>query len=561
MGIMRNSKIGIAIAATLVLSCSEDTSTPNTPSENDAGMGMNDGASTADGGNTNTNTNSNSNSSSPDSGDDPNVVTAPGVERRPVAFTVLPPVPSDCANPGSRVRLPFVYSSTDFVPIVAGDVVGGDIVAPNVSLNSANITTRRTRIAKLSEDACTTSADCLIGFRCGASGLAGAQRQCVQQTGLEFIPHTIEQDFENGLIKDDKHQLVAVLIENTSMLEGRLPTDSGALFDDSGEKDLLADNGRASDPTRMHRDALKDFLIGLASVAKPTNTQVSVWWFGGQLRAEARPLVAPEEFSDHFTNDLSIGEALIDGMPNPVPKPSNLYQAIHNVIEKDFGLDKYKDHEKFLFVFTDGPNEVHDPDSTYETALTALNDAGIHVYVVHLDAEIDSALVRDLPAYWKGNNACREDPTCPDANACASDDDCQSFETCRPVTIYGETRDDPVTTTPLSYCLPKYEDNRLGPISALADLACNTGGNYFYTTEPEAMGPYWKILPSTIDGQFSVKANLSALADPRLAEGFYRLSGSFIGFLGNKEMAYPLSTPIPGAVTKDVRPVVRLGAN
>lgn len=492
----------------------------------------------------------------PDMG--PDLANPPGVERRPNSLSVFPPVPTSCDNPGAEQRIPFVFGSTDVIPVVAGDVVGGRVVSAGHTVHTGTIGIRRPRISTQTETTCTLDSECNTGFKCAAGGLPGAPRQCTKQTGVELVPRTARNDFDPGL-DDDKKQLVAVLIENTAMLEGRLPLASGSLYDDAGEKDLFVNADRASDPTRIHRASIKDFMVGLASVAKPTNTAVSIWWYAGQVGAEARPLVDPGELSDHFTNDLSIGEALIDEMPDPVPKPANLYQGMLKVVESDLGLDKYADHEKFLYVFTDGINEVHDDEASYAKVLETMEAQGIHVFIVHLDAPIDPTTVRDLNTLYAGNNACQADASCAGARACTTDTDCQNYESCRTADVYPETEGGSVTQTASQYCMPAYDQTgRLGPVDLYADMACRTGGNYIYVSEPEAMRTWWRSLPVGIDGQFSIAADFSALSDVTTTAGFYRWSAVLLGMLGSSDVGVEFTGPVQ-STDNDSRPIVRVG--
>lgn len=485
--------------------------------------------------------------------------TAPyaGFERQPSTISVFPPVPQSCDMPGPRQRIPFVIGTTDVFPLVPGDIVNGLPIVPGVTFDAGSLAVRRSRVSELTTIPCTSNADCGSGFRCAASGLVGATRYCTRQNPVTFVPETMQLDFDPG-VTEDQQQLVGVLIENTALLEGRLPTASGALYGETGEKDLLGDDGRASDPTLSHRDMVSSFLVNLASVADPSNTRVSIFWYGGQVTAEARPLINPMELQDHFTNDLSVGEALIDSMPTPVPKPANLFQGMQAMMDKDFGLDKYSGHEKFLYIFTDGANEVYDEMATYDAVLQQAQSLGIHIFVVHLDAQVDPTLIRDVPTYWAGNSNCQDDPQCAGAPPCGSDADCANFETCRPATVYAENETDPVTETPVSYCMPEYNaEGRLGPIDYLADMACRTQGNYMYVTEPEPMRGYWNSLAATVNGQFSVVGDFAALESSDVPAGYYRQSGVFLGIVGTSDLGMELSAPVD-SIDVDNRAIIRL---
>ena len=481
-----------------------------------------------------------------------------GFDRTPVGLQVLPPVPANCDDPGARQRIPFMISTTDVFPLVPGDTVNGLVIEPGRTLDSGSLAVRRPRVSELTNIECATDADCSGDFKCATAGLPGAPSQCTRQSPVTFVPESIRADFEPG-VNESQQQLVGVLVENTALLEGRLPTASGGLFDETGEKDLLTEATRASDPTRIHREAVKTFLVNLASVADELNTAATIWWFAGQVSAEARPLINERELEDHFSNDLSLGESLIDAMPNPVPKPANLWQAVLAMIRKDFGLAGYANHEKFLFVFTDGPNEVWDAEATYDQVLQAATAINLHIYVIHLDATVDPTLIRDLPTYWAGNDNCQDDPGCMKAPACASDANCGSHEECRPAKIYADTAGGTVTTTPVSYCMPAWNsEGHLGPIPEYADLACRTGGSYMYVTRPEQMRPYWGALANAVNGQYSIEADFAALESSDFPDGWYRLSGVFLGVLGTRDLGHVLTAP-RSAIDVDNRAILRAG--
>lgn len=492
--------------------------------------------------------------------------TAPylGHERAPVSLSVLPPVPVDCAAPGARQRIPFMIGTRDVIPLVPGDLVNGLPVTPGLTFDGGSFAVRGSRVSQLSDAVCVDDSECPTGFRCAAGGSPGAPNQCTRQNPVTLVPESLRLDVDPG-VGTDRKQIVGVLIENTSLLDGRLPTASGSLYGEDGERDLFADAARATDPTRLHRQGVEDFLVNLASVASNENTLVTAFWFAGQFSAEARPLYNEAELEDHFTNDLALLVPLIDAMPEPVPKPANVWQAARAMVRKDFGLSKYADHEKFLYIFVDGPNEVWDatddvdgPD-TYEKLAEELVAHGVRTYIVHLDAAVDPTLIRDVPTYYAGHTNCQDDASCAGAPPCASDAQCENFESCRPAVVYGANAGDPVTQTTASYCMPRYNDEgRLGPIDQYADLACQTGGSYMYVTQPQQMGPYWGALASTVNGQFSVEAEFAALRSSNFPNGWYRLSGVFLGMVGPSDLGFELSGPVE-AVDIDNRAILRMG--
>lgn len=504
-----------------------------------------------------------------DMGKEPEFPNGEDVEAR--AFAVMPPVPVSCDNPSGQYRIPFIISTDKVRPAVEGDRVGGRTLISNKTVNTRSILTRRPRIAQLQEAACESNADCGQGFVCASAGTPLAQRQCISQTGLELLPNTIRMDYDSG--KGQKRQLVTLLMENSGSLVGFLPKDVGERFGEDGQKDLFENELRATDKDLKHRETAEQFIVQLASVADSATTRMSAWWFAGDNPIEGvRPLTNTENNSqeDYFTTDLSelMGKLGKNGMlPAPSNRlgTSNVYQAILRVVEKDLGLSKYAEHEKFLVVLVDGPNEVWDKDATKAKVLEQLNKHNVHLFVIHFDPRIEEDTMRDSLAYWAGSRQCRMDNTCSPAPTCLADADCGSHESCRPAMQYPDTAEGTVEPTAESYCLPRYESGRLGPVSEYADMACRTGGNYVYVSSVESLRPFLRALPSFFDGQWSSEAKISGL-DKSLGakDGFYRLSGTFVGVFGNASIGDQLSAPIPDkdnpALTSvDNRPIVRVG--
>ncbi len=552
--VSHRSLTAVGLALALALAACGDDSTNNSSN----GTTVNNSTTAADAGNNgNTNDGGDTTPEEDMGGGEVDMGPPPGVERLPVSFAVFPPVPASCDEPGARQKFPFAYISNDVFPVVEGDLVNGRVVEPNTSLDIGTFAVRRPRIQVLQETTCQSEADCPAGYKCAAAGLPGAERQCTVQTGFEFVPRTVKSEVDNGL--NDRQQLITILIENTTSLDGRLPTQSGRLFGENGEKDLFANPDRATDLARVHRESIKDFSRGLASVADPQNSRVSLWFYAGEVPPRTRPLLNTMNLEDYYSNDLSVGEAAIDGMTEPLPEPANLYQAIQTVVAKDLGLAKYDGYEKFLFVFTDGANEVYDPAATSDSALQALQDANVKTYIVHLDNQVDDSLIRDLPTLWAGNTMCQNDPTCTGAPACADDSACNNYEECRPATVYPEEDTGTVSQTAVSYCMPRYTDGRIGPIDVYADIACRTGGNYVYVSEPSLMRQWWRNLPNTVNGLFSVEADLSAYDNDEIAPGFYRMSATILGLLGAGSLETNFSTPVGTRVAADTRPLVRFG--
>jgi hypothetical protein len=387
----------------------------------------------------------------------------------------------------------------------------------------------------------------------------------VHQTGLELVSGSVRQDFDNGT--GDRKQLVSLLVENSGSLVGYLPQEDGALYKD-GAQDRTPILERATDPTRALPKILgESFVVFLASVASGANTKFSARRFGGENPLEVASYDPDAGLEDTFNSDLSKLREIFN-MGDPVPNArlgkGTVYQAINVAIDRDFAQDKYKDDEKFMFVFVDGPNELWDKDVTKDVVLNKLKQQNIHLFILHLDASVDPSLMRDPSAYWGGNSLCRGDDSCEKAPTCGSNSDCDTHEECRTASVYGKTAADATTQTSDKYCLPKYDDTgRLGPIGAYADLACQTGGNYIYAGSIDQLRVPFRTMPSVINGQWSVETTLSFL--DTLSDGFYRLSGTFLGAFGNQSIGNTLSAPIPSPLPNnpdsvDNRVIVRVGA-
>lgn len=508
-----------------------------------------------------------------DSGADTGGDTAEAVDTGPPGkdvtvqrFGVFPPQATQCASPSKTQRIPFYFTTREggsIRPIRRGDLIQGEIVKPNRTISAGSLTTRRLRVSEMSREECSSAAECEGPMKCGESGMRGAGRRCTRPSAIEFIPGTAQQDYRPNF-DPDSGQLVTILLENTGMWDGLLPNLVAAKYGEDGEIDASPEPGRATDPERQHREAIRLFSRSLGTAVSDDNTKVSMWFFGGEKKVRTRPLfMAGNRQKDYFTDSLEFPEAALEEVPDPAPRPSNVYQAILRAVEKDLGLDKYEDHEKFMLLVTDGPNEVFDNEARRKKVLSTLKDNNVHLFILHLDAQIDPSLLRDDPRYWQGKESCRKDDSCQAQLPCGSDEDCANFETCRKAKLYPDDKDGSVQETGQKYCMPDYSDGHLGPISDYADLACATNGNYLYTTKPAQLSYYARRIPYLFDGQWSVEAEITALSDPvGLANGFYRLSGAFMGLLSaNLVEIFSLPTGQDAEINQleDTRPVLRKG--
>ena len=555
----------LASIALLAAACGNDNGEDNNGDNNVVIIDEDTGGTSDAGDNNGTDTGSTDNNDP-----DPIVIAPfpPGEDTVATNFTLFPPIPTSCDQPSARYRVPFVIDTTLIRPAVIGDRINGLPLVPNRTVDIGNLFTQRSRVTPLDAPACDDGTPCPDGFRCATAGLPGAARQCVASNRIEFIPGTFQQDYDPG--KDNStQQVVTFLFENSGSLTGYVPREVGSLFDE-GERDIAENPARATDPQLVSRSLAEQFIVNIASVADPQNTRMSVWWFAGDSPVFTIPLTKPDDNGDHFDIDLSVAQPRVEDLMNPSAArgTGNLNQAISRVLEKDLTLPKYADHEKFLFVFTDGPNEVYDATATDSIILDKLIENRIHLIIMHLDSEVDPTTLRDPLSYWAGSQACRGDDSCDGAPTCQSDDDCNNFETCRPATVYSEDAATPATQTPDSYCMPDYSSGRLGPSDVYADMACRTKGNYFYLPNIDELRAPMRGTPSMINGQWSVEADLSALDQAEGAlPGFYRLSGLVLGLFGNTSISSKLSAPIadpdnpddPSRASVESRPVVRVG--
>ncbi len=474
-----------------------------------------------------------------------------GSDVNPVGFTVLPPRPASCDQPGVNQRIPFYFAhADDQSPIVKWDRINGDRLTPNTRLGAGSISSRRTRIAQQSYQTCESSADCPSPLKCGASGLPGAKRRCTFPTSVEFVPGTAQMDYRPNL-KDDSKQLITFLVDNTTSYVGQLPNEVSTRYGEDGNIDTDEDPRRSTDPRRKHREALKQFSDRLPGAVNEDNTKISLWYYGGTKRANTRAVARSSADRDHFRDSVTLLRDWVSNeLPNLAPRPANTYQAMLRAINQDLSLDKYADHEKFLFVVTDSPNEVYDSSATRTRVMNKLQEHNIRLVVLHIDAQIQPDALRDLPSYWK------------DSPPCESDADCANFETCRRAQKYPEDKSKSVTESTLKHCMPAYGDNgRLGPLEPYADMACRTRGHYLYVNDPQKLIWYAKRLPFMLDGQWSVEAEVSAFDEQLgLEGGYYRLSGVFFGLLG-ANLASTLSDVGPEGQNFDTRPLLRLQRN
>ncbi|TXD35328.1 VWA domain-containing protein [Lujinxingia vulgaris] len=515
-------------AAWMIAGCGDDDGTP--APENDAGVR--------------------------DVGGGADVAREPGLELRPSALRLLPPRPLTCE--GSReARFPFVIFSQEGPAVAAGDMLDGEMIWPNETLRAGHLGVDAGYLAQ-SGPACETAEDCGEGLSCTAAEVGDAFRYCARPTSVSFTPGSVRQEWSLG--REGSPELaLSVLIQNTASLDGRMPVSAGSLYDESGAQALSANPGRATDAELRHRQMIQDFLISLAGRFTGENAAVSLWFYGGDVGAQTRPLTPSGggELSNYLTRDLDSLTARLSELPTLIPREANVYQAILRVLDRDLGLEEYDEAEKALIVFTDTPNQVFDTEADAEVVRARLEATGVRLMIVHLDPALDASTLRDLPSQWGGNQACREDASCG-APTCEDQSSCQPHERCRPATVYAEEEGGAVTLTDASYCMPERDaDGRVGPVQEYAELACASGGHYFYAAGVDDMVGAWNVLAPALQSTWSVEGTLPAL-DALQGPGFGRLSGGFSARVGPVHLGDRLRPALQSRVSADSRPAMLL---
>ncbi|RVU42330.1 VWA domain-containing protein [Lujinxingia sediminis] len=490
------------------------------------------------------------------SGDGADVAREPGLELRPGSLRLLPPRPLACE--GSRqARFPFVIFSQEGPAVAAGDVLDGQMIWPNETLRAGQLGLDAAYMAR-SGPVCETSQECPEGLRCTAVEVGEGKRYCALPATVSFAPGSVRQEWSLGR-EGSRELALSVLIQNTASLDGRLPVAVGSLYDESGAQAISSNPERATDAELRHRQMIQDFLISLGGRFTGETAAVSLWFYGGDVGAQTRPLTPSEggELTNYLTRDLdSLTERLAE-LPTLIPREANVYQAILRVLDRDLGLEAYEEAEKVLVVFTDSPNQVYDAQADAEAVRARLEATGVRLMIVHLDPELDASLLRDLPSQWGGNQACREDASCA-APTCEDDASCQPHERCRPATIYAEEAGGTVEQTAESYCLPARDaEGRVGPVQEYAELTCASGGHYVYAADVDDMVAAWNVLAPALQSTWSVEGTLPEL-DALQGPGFGRLSGSFSARVGPAHLGDRLRPALQSRVSADSRPAMLL---
>ena len=487
---------------------------------------------------------------------EPDVAREPGLALSPSALRLLPPQPLSCE--GSReARFPFVIFSQEGPAVAAGDLIDGQMIWPNETLRAGQLSLDAAYLAR-SGPGCESSQECPEGLLCTAAEVGDGERYCAAATRVSFAPGSVRQEWSLGR-EGSKELALSVLIQNTASFDGRLPVSVGALYDASGAQALSANAARATDTGLRHRQMIQDFLIALGGRFSGESAAVSLWFYGGDVGAQTRPLTPSEggELTNYLTRDLdSLTERLAE-LPTLIPREANVYQAILRVLDRDLGLEAYDEAEKMLVVFTDSPNQVYDAGADAEAVRARLEATGVRLMIVHLDPALDASLLRDLPSQWGGNQACREDASCG-APTCESEASCQPHERCRPATLYADDAGGAVTQTDASYCLPERDaEGRVGPVQEYAELACASGGQYVYAADLDAMVGAWNVLAPALQSTWSVEGTLPEL-EALQGPGFGRLSGTFSARVGPVHLGDRLRPALESRVSADSRPAILL---
>ena len=358
-----------------------------------------------------------------------------------------------------------------------------------------------------------------------------------------------------------KNQAFGVLVENSASMSGRLPkTLEGLALDytsGDGGPDGIADQissalytlenpDRATDASNS-RSALVssmerpwETVASAAKVDHKTTTQFNLWTFGGNTN-----VLTPLTGGNWVSNPSGVVNAVNALREEPETNElASVYESIQAVIEGEDGFGSLgEDFDKSLVVIVDGPDDLRLGAVNSQTIgdLAAANN--VKLYIIHIDSEVTTQtegsglpLLPDLPDYV----AFQEE--------CSTDSDCKNFEECRAVSTYSTRAGGDVTLpankTSGTFCAIKRDENgRVGPIGDYAELACATGGQYFYVNSNEFLDARLSWLPYVMDGVWEVDVDFDAIKRGSAEPGEpYRVGASLNFEVGNDSKSFNMSS-------------------
>lgn len=460
-----------------------------------------------------------------------------------------------------RATTRFVLVADDTSPIRPGDTIGQTEIT---SIADSQVDFTDTAVYETPDLLCADNADCRIGgmeCRTGPGIPDESARRCQLSSSIS-LDGTVQ--FESDTTKP---QLFGVVYENSGSLEGWLPADVGDKYpdwDEDGTAEGSDDPGvipnRASDLNKNRQAALTIMLQNWKSEAERTlqeqrTTSFGLWEFKGTAPSEVVSLVNQLTPADApWTSQPNIAEASRNEFERVSATRGNVFQAIDTVIDQAYAPEEYKDHEKTMVVFVDGPDDLRFPTHTAQTVIDKASDLGIRIFIVHLDpaqqptTQAGTPVFRDDFQYW--NRRVGGEPV---QQPCSDDTDCKNFESCRVPIAYSSVPNSPVETTPMgeTYCMPDRDENgRIGPIEEYSRIACATDGGYIYVKGGAGLRPRMSWLPFAMDGLWKAETAIGALENQEVVgDEAYKLQTTMSVTVGGDTRSYDFSQR--GAATTD----------
>jgi hypothetical protein len=449
--------------------------------------------------------------------------------------------------------LRFVLEADDSTPIQPGEAVARS----QVELTDNDIAFSETRVFQTGDQFCGGDAvECTSVFACGNGNpnFETSFQRCLGDGNL-FTDGPLQFDSDTT-----KPQLFGVMMDNGGSLEGWLPTAVGERsfdFDGDGVAESRSSNGpegeRATDRNRIRFVGLSNLRSTweiAATNAVPRRTYFGLWLFSGTSTANVTSPVAEvspngqEWIADRKLAESAASEASriqVSGTR------SNVFQAAASVLEGAYADEQYKDHEKTMVLFVDGPDDLRLPNWSAQRVIDAATSQGVRIFIVHLDANTglgrpDDPLYRDDPRYYANQEACADESAC------------KNFEECRIPQGYADQAG-PVDMPPTeTMCLPKRDnDGRFGPIDEYAQIACETEGGYLYSPSAAGIPSRMGWLPYAMDGLWQIDVKLDLVENGEIpVDTSNKLQTSFRIAVGGRDRPYDFSQKgDPSAGTED----------
>ncbi len=385
-------------------------------------------------------------------------------------------------------------------------------------------------------DFCTTRNQCQSGFEClpiegDRGGPGGTERKfCTRETTLQVANGSMAFVSPPAQGVNEAPRAIALVMDNSGSLFGR-----GVVEDDRTVK-----LNRATDPDLFRIASGKAFLLNLNSKSYRQNTGISVWSFRGESELGVKPLTGRIDVSpvNPYVGNFDVARTSLDRLSSDSDfGRSNVFQAV-TVVSQNM-IDLCNDNpncqtlsdlrDTSIVLFTDGPDDsvTITPgadeaerqlgrerwQANLDEAVAVAQAAGTKVFIIHLDRGVGPDGLETMAA----------DP----ANAVPALRDAQG---------------------------------RTGPLAEFSQLACATGGQYVYVTDPFGLNFYFDLLTDLVGGTWKVDMAIEAL-DSVTNNGAYRFGANVSVNLDNRTESFFMSpfgiqTSLGKIETDDSRPVV-----